>query len=133
VTRLLAVEWGTGQVFLSLLWLALFVIWIWLVLAVFVDLFGRPDVSGWAKVLWVVLVVVVPILGVLVYVVTRTDEMRVSTGGLGFPSTGPPPVPRSELVLSPDTVDALARLAAERDAGAITADEYVTRRARLLA
>lgn len=73
---LLATEWGTGQVFLSMLWFTLFFIWIWLLIAVFADIFRSHDMGGWAKALWVLFVVVVPYLGVFVYLIARGHKMQ---------------------------------------------------------
>ena len=72
---LFAVEWGTGQVFVSMLWFFLFVIWIWLLILVLTDLFRSHDLGGVAKALWVVLVIVLPYLGVLIYVIVRGHKM----------------------------------------------------------
>ena len=53
----------------------LFVIWIWLLITVFSDLFRRRDVSGWAKAFWVIFLLVLPYLGVLVYLITQGTGM----------------------------------------------------------
>ena len=71
-----AAEWGTGQVFWSMLWFFLFFIWIWLLIAVFADIFRSSDLSGWGKALWVIFVIVVPYLGVFVYVIARGHKMN---------------------------------------------------------
>ena len=60
----------------SMLWLFLFFAWIFLVITVFIDIFRSPDLSGWAKALWVLFVIVLPLLGVLVYLIARGDEMN---------------------------------------------------------
>jgi len=72
---MLASEWGTGQVFWSMLWLFLFVIWIWLLIIVFTDIFRSHDLSGWAKALWIIFVIVLPYLGVFVYLIARGHKM----------------------------------------------------------
>lgn len=72
----LAENFGTGQVFLSLLWFFLFVIWIWLLFTIFADLFRSRDVSGWGKALWAIFVIVLPYLGVLVYLIVRGRGMQ---------------------------------------------------------
>ena len=51
------------------------VIWFWLLITVFADLFRRHDTSGFAKVAWVVFVIVLPYLGVLVYLLVQHDGM----------------------------------------------------------
>jgi membrane protein implicated in regulation of membrane protease activity len=73
---MLAAEFGTGQVFLSMLLFFLFFILIWLVLAIFADIFRSSDLSGWAKALWVLFVIVVPFLGVFTYLIVRGSKMR---------------------------------------------------------
>jgi Phospholipase_D-nuclease N-terminal/Short C-terminal domain len=66
--------------FLDILWtMVLFfswVIWIWIVITVFADLFRRHDISGWGKAAWIVFVIVLPFLGVLVYLIAQHDGMR---------------------------------------------------------
>ena len=73
---MLAAEWGSGQVFLSMLWFFLFFIWIWLLIMVFSDIFlGSHDLSGRARALWTVFVIVLPDLGVFVYLIARGHKM----------------------------------------------------------
>ena len=72
---IIAAEWGTGQVFWSMLWFFLFFIWIYILIVVFSDIFRSHDLSGWAKALWVIFVIVVPYLGVFVYLIARGHKM----------------------------------------------------------
>jgi Short C-terminal domain/Phospholipase_D-nuclease N-terminal len=69
--------------FLDVLWTMIlffcWVAWIWIVITVFVDLFRRHDISGWGKAGWVVFVIVLPFLGVLVYLIAQHDGMRERT------------------------------------------------------
>ena len=69
-------EFGTGQVFWSMLWFFLFFIWIWLLIIVFSDIFRSRDLSGWAKALWVIFVIILPYLGVFVYLIARGSKMQ---------------------------------------------------------
>jgi hypothetical protein len=71
----LASDFGTGQVFLSMLWFFLFFIWIWLLIVVFSDLFRSHDLSGWAKAFWVIGIIILPYLGVLLYLILRGHKM----------------------------------------------------------
>lgn len=71
----LASEFGTGQVFFSMLWFFMFFIWIWLLIIVFSDIFRSHDMGGFAKAIWVIFVVVLPYLGVLVYLIARGNKM----------------------------------------------------------
>lgn len=61
--------------FWSILWFTLFFIWIWMLIAVFSDIFRSPDLGGWAKALWCIFVIVAPFLGVLVYLIARGHKM----------------------------------------------------------
>jgi hypothetical protein len=65
--------------FLNIFWTILiffaWVAWIWIAITVLIDLFRRRDLSGWAKALWVVFVIVLPFLGVLVYLLIYHDGM----------------------------------------------------------
>jgi hypothetical protein len=71
----LASDFGTGQVFLSMLWFFLFFIWIWLLIVVFSDLFRSHDLGGWAKAFWVIGIIILPYLGVLLYLIVRGHKM----------------------------------------------------------
>jgi hypothetical protein len=68
--------WHVGEVFLSILWFALFFIWIWLAISVFFDIFRSHDLSGIAKALWVLGIIIFPYLGVLIYLIARGGSMH---------------------------------------------------------
>ena len=65
-----------GQVLLTVLELGLLFLWIWIAVTVVIDIFRSHDLSGWAKAGWLVLIVLVPLLGVLIYVIARSDKMK---------------------------------------------------------
>ena len=69
-------EFGTGQVFWSFLWFVMFFIWIWLLIIVFSDIFRSHDLGGFAKAIWILFVIIVPYLGVLVYLIARGHKMQ---------------------------------------------------------
>jgi hypothetical protein len=64
-----------GGVLWTLLVLFLWVIWFWILITVFADLFRRHDISGWMKALWMIFVIVLPYLGVFVYLVSQSRGM----------------------------------------------------------
>ncbi len=72
----LAAEWGTGQVFWSMMWFFIFFIWIYLLIMVFADIFRSHDLGGIAKALWIIFVILVPYLGVFVYLIARGHKMQ---------------------------------------------------------
>ena len=65
-----------GQALLTVLEIALLFLWIWLAVTVVMDVFRSHDLSGWAKAGWLVLILLVPLLGVLIYVIARNDKMK---------------------------------------------------------
>ncbi|MBY5162672.1 SHOCT domain-containing protein [Salsipaludibacter albus] len=67
---------GTGDVLLSIFWFFLFFIWMMLLFQVFGDIFRSADLSGWGKTMWSIFVIVLPYLGVFVYLIARGDDMR---------------------------------------------------------
>src|SRR5262245_49444917 len=69
-------EFGSGQVFWSMLWFFLFFIWIWLLILVFSDIFRSHDLSGWGKALWSIFIIFLPYLGVFVYLIARGHKMQ---------------------------------------------------------
>ena len=73
---MLLAEFGTGEVFWSMLWFFLFFIWIWILIVVFGDIFRSHDMSGWAKALWSIFIIFVPYLGVFVYLIARGGKMQ---------------------------------------------------------
>jgi hypothetical protein len=77
-------------VFWTLLAFFLFFVWIWLLIIVFADIFRSSDLSGLAKALWIIFVIVLPLLGVLVYLIARGGGLATRRGG-GASAAGPPP------------------------------------------
>jgi hypothetical protein len=73
---LIAADYPFLDVFWSMLIFFCWVIWIWIVITVFADLFRRDDISGWGKAGWMIFVIVLPFLGVLIYLIAQHDGMR---------------------------------------------------------
>ena len=71
----LSATFGSGDVLLWMLEFFLFIIWFWLLIAIFGDLFRDPDTGGGAKALWVVLLILLPFLGILLYLIVRGKGM----------------------------------------------------------
>ncbi|GGM43158.1 PLDc N-terminal domain-containing protein [Dactylosporangium sucinum] len=69
------------DVFLTMLWYFVWFLWIFLVITVLIDVFRSRDLSGWAKAGWTVLTVVLPFVGVLVYLIARGERMFVRKVG----------------------------------------------------
>jgi Phospholipase_D-nuclease N-terminal/Short C-terminal domain len=65
--------------FLDIFWTMLvffgWVIWFWILITVLTDLFPRHDISGWGKAAWTIFVIVLPFLGVFIYLITQGKQM----------------------------------------------------------
>jgi hypothetical protein len=73
---LIAADYPFLEVFWTMVIFFAWVIYIWIVITVLIDVFRRHDISGWGKAAWVVFVIVLPFLGVLVYLIGQHEGMR---------------------------------------------------------
>ena len=127
-------EFGTGQVFLSMLYFFLFFIWIWLLIVVFGDIFRSRDLGGFAKALWVIFVIVVPYLGVFVYLIARGHKMSEhAVEAAQAQDAAQRAYIQSAVGASPSTADELARLADLKNQGVISDAEFEQLKAKALA
>src|SRR5215831_6529482 len=121
----LASDFGTGQVFLSMLWFFLFFIWIWLLIVVFSDLFRSHDLSGWAKAAWVIGIVILPYLGVLLYLIVRghklTEHARADARTRDATARA---YIQQAAGSTPSTADEIQRLADQKAQGLISDEEF---------
>jgi hypothetical protein len=131
----IAATFGTGEVFWSMMWFFLWFIWIWLLIMVFADIFRSHDLSGWAKALWVLFVVVVPYLGVLVYFIARGHKMgeHAAQAAAAQDAAARQYIQSAVAQTGTSTADELTKLAALRSQGVITEDDYNQAKAKILA
>src|ERR1700685_2770582 len=73
---MLASSYPILDAFLTMLYFFLFIIWIWLLIMVFMDVFRSHDMGGLAKALWVIFIIILPFLGVFVYLIARGGKMH---------------------------------------------------------
>ena len=128
----LASDFGTGQVFLSMLWFFLFFIWIWLLIVVFSDLFRSHDLSGWAKAAWVIGIIIFPYLGVLVYLIARGHKMAEHAQQAAEAQDLAAKAYIRDAVTTGSTSDELAKLADLRAQGVLSEVEYQSLKAKLV-
>jgi uncharacterized membrane protein YcjF (UPF0283 family) len=120
---------GTGYPLLDVLWTMLIffglVLWFWLLIVIFGDLFRRHDVSGWGKAGWTVFVIVLPFLGILTYLITQGRRMaeRRSEEAAAARASFEHEV-RSIARDGGQPADQIATAKRLRDAGDITPEEY---------
>jgi hypothetical protein len=119
-----------------MLWFFLFIIWIWLLIMVFADIFRSHDMGGGLKAVWVIFIIILPFLGVFVYLLARgggmqernvkqaadqqkafDDYVRQTAGTAG----------------GSDTASQLSKLADLKTQGVITDAEFEAQKAKLLA
>ena len=132
---MLLAEFGTGQVFWSMLWFFMFFIWIWLLISLFGDIFRSADLSGGAKALWTIFIIVLPFLGVLVYLIVRGNSMqeRALKQAADQEAQFRGYVQTVAATSGGGSADELAKLADLRDKGVISDEEFQAAKAKALA
>jgi hypothetical protein len=122
---------------LDLFWVMLqfylFFIWIWLLISIFGDIFRSDDMGGGAKAFWILFVVVLPILGVLIYVIARGHGMAERSARDAAAAEDATRAYIQEAAGSTSSADELAKLARLRDQGVLSNEEFEAQKAALLA
>ncbi|HEX6933855.1 MAG TPA: SHOCT domain-containing protein [Streptosporangiaceae bacterium] len=119
--------------FWTILEIFLWVLWIWVLVYVFIDIFRSHDLSGWAKALWFLFVLFIPLIGVLVYLIARGGEMHERAVRQAQQQDREFRSYVQDAAGSQTTADQLTKLADLRDRGVITADEFEREKAKVLA
>lgn len=116
-----------GTFLLDLLFIFFFVIWFWILIRVMVDLFRRSDISGGAKVLWVIFLVVLPYIGIFAYLMTQG-------WGMGERDVAQAEAAREQLrsVVGFSVADEIVKLDQLKASGSISEAEYAKLRAKLI-
>src|SRR5215471_13718799 len=110
--------------FWTILEVFLWVLWIWVLIYVMIDIFRSRDLSGWAKALWFIFVLFIPLIGVLVYLIARGGKMQERAVQEAQQQDQQFRAYVQDAAGAPSTADQLAKLADLRDRGVITADEF---------
>jgi ABC-type Fe3+ transport system permease subunit len=111
----------------------LWVIWFWILITVFIDIFRSRDLSGWAKALWFIFVLFIPLIGVLVYLIARGGKMHEHAAKEEQQQEREFRSYVQETASSATPADQLAKLAGLRDRGVISAEEFNREKAKILA
>ncbi len=121
--------------FLTMLYFFLFVIWIWLLITVFVDIFRSHDMGGVAKALWCIFVIILPFLGVFVYLIARGGKMheRAAEQAAQQQKAFDQYVRQAAGTSGDDTASQLAKLADLKSQGVLTDAEFEAQKAKILA
>ena len=116
-----------GNFLLDILFIVFFVVWFWMIITVMVDLFRRHDLSGWAKVIWVIFLVVLPYIGVFAYLVTQSGSMARRSAEQAEEA-------REQLrkVVGFSVADEIEKLDRLKASGSLSETEYKALRAKLV-
>ncbi len=120
------------NVFWTMVEIFLWVLWFWILITIFVDIFRSSDLSGWGKALWFLFVLFIPLIGVLVYLIARGHKMQQRAVQEASQQDQAFREYVQEAAGSTSTADELTKLAGLRDHGVITADEFEREKAKLL-
>jgi Short C-terminal domain/Phospholipase_D-nuclease N-terminal len=121
--------------FLTMLYFFLFIIWIWLLFTVFIDIFRSHDIGGWAKALWAIFIIILPFLGVFVYLIARGGKMheRAARQAAQQQQAFDQYVRETAGTPGDTTADQLSKLADLKAQGVITDAEFEAQKSKLLA
>jgi len=120
------------NVFWSMFIFFLWIIWIWILITVFIDIFRSRDLSGWAKALWVLFVLFIPLIGVLVYLIARGGKMHERAVQQAQRQDREFRAYVQEAASPESSADQLAKLASLRDRGVISAEEFEREKTKVL-
>jgi len=117
--------------FWTILEIFLWVIWFWILITIFIDIFRSQDLSGWGKALWFLFVLLIPLIGVLVYLIVRGGSMhdravkQAQQQDEQFRAY-------VQDTAGTNPADQLTKLADLRDKGVITQAEFDAQKAKIL-
>jgi hypothetical protein len=120
--------------FLTMLYFFLFIIWIWLLIMVFMDIFRSHDMGGWAKALWAIFIIILPFLGVFVYLIARGGKMqeRSTRDAAQQQKAFDEYVRQAAGTPGSSSADQLSKLADLKSQGVITDAEFEAQKSKIL-
>jgi Phospholipase_D-nuclease N-terminal/Short C-terminal domain len=128
---MLAYTYPLADLFGTMLGFFVLLIWLWLLIVVFSDIFRSHDMGGGAKMLWVLFVIILPFLGIFVYLIARGGKMHERAAAqaaqqqLAFDSA-------VKAAARGNSADELAKLANLKDTGVLTDAEFESEKAKLI-
>jgi Phospholipase_D-nuclease N-terminal/Short C-terminal domain len=120
-------DFSVGEFLLWMLWIFLFVVWFWLLITIFSDVFRRHDIHGGVKTLWIIFVIVFPFLGIFIYLITQSK-------GMAERNIAQAQAQQEQLrqIVGTSSADELVKLDQLKASGSITEDEYQKMRAKAI-
>lgn len=123
------------ELFWTMFMFFMFFLWIYLVIMILIDVFSSDDMSGWVKALWVLFIIVLPFLGILIYVIVRGQSMqdRAMKKAAAQAKAQQDYIRTVADTGGASTADQLTQLAELHKSGALTDAEYQTQKDKVLA
>ena len=119
--------------FWTILMIFLWIIWLWILITILIDLFRSHDLSGWAKALWFIFLFLFPVIGVLVYIIARGGKMHEHAARDAQVQEQQFRRYVQDAAGTESSADQLTKLADLRDRGVITPEEFEREKAKILA
>jgi flagellar biosynthesis/type III secretory pathway M-ring protein FliF/YscJ len=110
--------WGTGSVIWTICVFFFWMIYIWMFITVFADIFRRHDMSGGKKALWIIFVIFIPLIGILVYMIARPKHLAQDAQMMEKAQAAQQPA------AGYSAAEQIAKAQALKDSGAITEEEF---------
>ncbi len=126
-------DFGLWDVFISMFWFMLLITWIWMIIAIFSDIFRDRELSGGAKAMWTVFLIFLPWIGALSYLIARGESMNKRTAQAAQDQEAHFRSYVQSAAAAPSAADELKKLAELRDGGVITPADYEAAKAKVLA
>jgi type VI protein secretion system component VasK len=120
------------NIFWSMFIFFLWILWIWILIWIIIDIFRSHDLSGWAKALWFLFILFIPLVGVLVYLIARGPKMHEHAVQQAQQQDREFRAYVQNAAGSQSSADQLAKLADLRDRGVISAEEFEREKAKVL-
>jgi hypothetical protein len=120
-------DFSIGEFLLWMLWIYLFVVFFWLLITIFADIFRRHDIHGGVKTLWIILVIVLPFLGIFVYLISQSK-------GMAERNIEQAKQQQEQLrqMVGSSSADELLKLEQLKSSGAVSDAEYAQMRAQIV-
>ncbi|WP_375688133.1 SHOCT domain-containing protein [Pseudooceanicola sp. LIPI14-2-Ac024] len=126
-------SFGFFDLIWSMFWFFLLIAWFWVLISVLADIFRSKDLGGFAKAIWVAFVILIPWLGVLVYLIARGHKMQENTiEAAASLEKQQRDYIRSVTGSSGSTAEELEKLASLKEKGVITDAEFAAQKSKIL-
>jgi len=129
---MLGYTYPLADLFGTMLGLFLFIIWFWLLIIIFTDIFRSRDMGGGAKAVWVIFVIILPFLGILVYLIARGGKMHERAAEAAQQQQEAMDQYIKQAAGTSGAADQLTKLSDLKDKGVITQAEFDSQKAKLL-